>query len=357
MPKSTGSNRPGPSRKPRGKAPGNAQSTTAPNPVPKGPARKRRRKSGPGDRLKAVLAAGLIISIALALSILLLIIRPVKAPSGGPALPESSSGTEAGTPSGDLPETGAALPSKDQDPAPVSGLKPPAERPGLLYRGTLVFVIDDGGNNLGELEPFLALPGALTIAVLPGLPYSAEAARRVRAAGKELILHQPMEALGEENPGPGALYAGMSAAEIRDIIIHNIEEIGPVAGINNHQGSKITMDQEAMETILALCRERGIYFLDSRTTADTAAPGVAARLGMSIGERDVFLDNVRDTGAIRGYLQSGLERAALRGKAVMIGHAWSPETAQVLGELYPSLIAEGWTLSTLSVLLAGEVRR
>jgi len=56
-------------------------------------------------------------------------------------------------------------------------------------RGTLVFVIDDAGNNLQELEPFLRIPFPLTIAVLPGLPHSAEAAKRIRAAGKEVILH------------------------------------------------------------------------------------------------------------------------------------------------------------------------
>lgn len=199
----------------------------------------------------------------------------------------------------------------------------------------------------------MRFPGPLTIAVLPGLPYSAEAARRIRAAGKEVFLHQPMEALGGQDPGPGAVYAGMSAEEIRRIVNRNIDEIGPVAGMNNHQGSKITMDETAMETVLALCRERGIYFLDSRTTADTAAPEAAKRLGIKIGARDVFLDNEQEKASMVSYVQTGLERARSRGSAVMIGHTWSPELAATLTELYPDLIKQGYVLSTVSALMKG----
>ncbi|MDR0601480.1 MAG: divergent polysaccharide deacetylase family protein, partial [Treponema sp.] len=199
----------------------------------------------------------------------------------------------------------------------------------------VVFMIDDAGNNLRELEPFLHFPGPLTIAVLPGLPNSAEAARRIRAAGKEVFLHQPMEAVGGQDPGPGAVYSGMDGETIRSVIRANLAEVGPVAGMNNHQGSRITMDEKAMEIILALCREEGIYFLDSRTTAETAVPETARRLGITIGERDVFIDNNRERSSMLKYIEEGLAKARRRGSAVMIGHAWSPGLAPVLAELYP----------------------
>ena len=70
-------------------------------------------------------------------------------------------------------------------------------------RAMLAVILDDAGYSLEELQPFLDLPGPLTVAVLPNLPHSAEAARRVLAAGKDLILHCPMEADGGEDPGPG----------------------------------------------------------------------------------------------------------------------------------------------------------
>jgi hypothetical protein len=185
--------------------------------------------------------------------------------------PEKSSPVKTAPVKTTVPKT----PSPKETPASIKMTAPPELPPQPKHRGTLVFIIDDAGNNLQELEPFLRFSGPLTIAVLPGLPHSAEAARRIRAAGKEVFLHQPMEAIGGQNPGPGAIYAGMGAAEIVAILSKNIAEIGPVAGMNNHQGSKITMDQQIMETVLAFCREQGICFLDSRTSAETAVPAAA----------------------------------------------------------------------------------
>jgi polysaccharide deacetylase 2 family uncharacterized protein YibQ len=217
--------------------------------------------------------------------------------------------------------------------------------------GTLVFVIDDAGNNLRELEPFLRIPFPLTIAVLPGLSHSAEAARRIRAAGKEVFLHQPMEALGGQDPGPGAIYSGMSGDEIRSILKRNIAEIGPVAGINNHQGSKVTMDRTMMDTVLAFCAEQGLCFLDSRTTAETAVPAAAKSMSIKIGQRDVFIDNEQDAESMLHFISGGLGRARQNGSAVLIGHTWSPELAPLLAEQFPLLIKQGYSIKTASDII------
>ncbi|MCL2443050.1 MAG: divergent polysaccharide deacetylase family protein [Treponema sp.] len=236
---------------------------------------------------------------------------------------------------------------------PVSTVIPPVINPVTPDRvvqnqGTLVFVIDDAGNNLRELEPFLSIPGPLTIAVLPGLPYSAEAARRIRAAGKEVILHQPMEAIGGQNPGPGAIYSNMSADEVRAVLSRNIAEVGPVAGMNNHQGSKITMDKNIMQIILAFCSEHNIYFLDSRTTAETVAGELASQMGIKFAERNVFIDNEQNKEAMLRYIAGGLTRAQRNNSAIMIGHTWSPELAPLLKEQFPLLMEQGYTIKTAS---------
>jgi len=241
--------------------------------------------------------------------------------------------------------------SSNTDPSAVRAVPVSSAQRPPQNTGTLVFVIDDAGNNLHELEPFLRIPGPLTIAVLPGLPYSAEAARRIRAAGKEVILHQPMEALGAQNPGPGAIYSGMGGEEIRSILARNIAEIGPVSGINNHQGSKISMDGEIMEIILSFCAERGLFFLDSRTTAETVIPSLARRLGMKIAERDTFLDNEQDRDSMLRYITTGLARAQRNGSAVMIGHVWSPALAPLLAEQYSILTIQGYTIKTVSDII------
>jgi polysaccharide deacetylase 2 family uncharacterized protein YibQ len=241
--------------------------------------------------------------------------------------------------------------SKPAPVVPAAGTSSHNTAKPIEEKGVLVFVIDDAGNNLHELEPFLRIPGPLTIAVLPGLPHSAEAARRIRTAGKEVILHQPMEALGGQNPGPGAIYSNMGADEIRAVLRRNIEEVGPVKGINNHQGSMITMNGNIMKIILAFCAENNLFFLDSRTTADTAVPVLAKQMGMKIAERDVFIDNEQNKDAMREFITSGLARAQKNGKAVMIGHTWSSELAPLLAEQFPLLRNRGFTIKTVSDII------
>jgi polysaccharide deacetylase 2 family uncharacterized protein YibQ len=267
--------------------------------------------------------------------------QPAKTPARVPTAPTAKPAPESASPvPKQTPAASIAKPAAIPEPPP----KP-------KYQGTLVFIIDDAGNNLQELEPFLRFPGPLTIAVLPGLPHSAEAARRIRAAGKEVFLHQPMEAIGGQAPGPGAIYAGMTAAEIVALLKQNVAEIGPIAGMNNHQGSKITADQQAMETVLAFCRDQGICFLDSRTTAETAVPVAARNLGVKIGERNIFIDNEQTRASMNRYIESGLTLASQKGSAVMIGHTWSPELAPLLADLYQNLTAQGYTFATASSLI------
>jgi len=261
------------------------------------------------------------------------------------AAPPAAPNPERVNPTASNTVPSAAAPSAVSTVPASSAQRPPQNT------GTLVFVIDDAGNNLRELEPFLRIPGPLTIAVMPGLAYSAEAARRIRAAGKEVILHQPMEAIGAQNPGPGAIYSGMKEEEIISILTRNAAEIGPIVGINNHQGSKISMDGEIAEIILKFCIEQGIFFLDSRTTAETVFPSYARRLGIKIAERDVFLDNEQDKNSMLRYITSGLTRAQRNGSAIMIGHVWSPELAPLLAEQFPVLTIQGYAIRTVSDMM------
>jgi len=322
---------------------------------------RKTKKWSSAEMGQALLLTAAIIAVSVIIAIVIL--RVAATTTEAPATitetpappPEVAATTEAKTtPAPKAPEVAATkTPPPKTTPAPkvTPAPKAPPELP-PPHRGTLVFIIDDAGNSLQELEPFLRFPGPLTIAVLPGLPHSVESARRIRAAGKEVLLHQPMEAVNGPAPGPGALYAGMNAHAILAILNKNIAEIGPVAGMNNHQGSKITADQQMMETVLRFCREQGIHFMDSRTTAHTTAPAIAQRLGMKIGERNIFIDNEQSRSAMDRAIKDGLALAVRNGSAVMIGHAWSPELAPLLTSLYENLIAQGYTFSTVSALLS-----
>ncbi|MBN2874454.1 MAG: divergent polysaccharide deacetylase family protein [Spirochaetales bacterium] len=219
------------------------------------------------------------------------------------------------------------------------------------FRGYLIFVIDDAGHNTWQLEPFLALPFPLTIAVLPGLPHTAEAAKMVRLAGKELILHQPMEAIDGLDPGPGSIRSDMDDASIRATIRKNLAELPGAVGMNNHMGSKATSDIRVMSAVLDEAAHAGIYFIDSLTIGDSVVHSVASLMRQSTWERTVFLDNTPDRASILHYIEAGAKVAEKRGYAVMIGHVWSAELAQTLSDLYPQLIEQGFSLSTVSRIM------
>lgn len=230
---------------------------------------------------------------------------------------------------------------------PPSGTTSPAKR----SKGILVFVIDDVGHNTWQLQPFLDLPFPITLSVLPGLPLTGQSAAMIRKAGKELMLHQPMEALNGLDPGPGAIRADMDDETIRRTLRQNLAQVPGAAGMNNHMGSKATSDSRVMSTILDETAAAGIYFLDSLTVSDSVVHSVASLMRQSTWERTVFLDNTPDKASILHYIAEGTKTAEKRGYAVMIGHVWSAQLAQTLADLYPSLIEQGFSLSTISRIM------
>ena len=247
---------------------------------------------------------------------------------------------------------------KSEEPKPVPAAPAPAPAsskskynfPKAKNNAQLIFVFDDGGQNLNHLAPFLKLPFPITVAVLPQLTHSKEAAAQVRMAGFEVMLHQPMQAVNASvNPGPGAIKPEMDEGQIKTILFQNTTEIGPIAGMNNHEGSAITADAEKMAVVLQFCSQEGIYFLDSRTNVETKVPYVAGELGYSYYERNIFLDNEKTNENALKELKKGLDLANKNGSVIMIGHIWSADFLPAfLQDVYPELKEKGYTFSVVS---------
>lgn len=350
---------------------------------PKAKARPRRKSGRRPSRSSAktyILTSLLLIASALVVTVAALAWKASRAglaepqavgprPSPLPSLAdEFTSGQEALALGGESRDAQGPLRASDaptrspRPPSPSPALKRPAslslgeggghERPGP-ERGSLVIVIDDVGMNLEQLEPFLRFPGPITFAILPGLPYSRAAAQRIGAAGKELILHQPMEAEGGQNMGPGGILGSMNEFEVLAVLSSNIAGLPGARGINNHMGSAGTQDLALMRSIMGFTRDRGLYFLDSRTTSKTLGVQAAAAENAEIWERDVFLDNESDRESQERMIREGMGIAEKKGRAVMIGHVWSSELAGLLMDMYPELVAEGYSLSSISRLMRG----
>lgn len=229
-------------------------------------------------------------------------------------------------------------------------------------KGYVVLILDDGGNSLEELQKYLSLDMPLTVSVLPHLQHSVESARRVRLAGKELMLHQPMQAVNENiDPGKGAIRPSMDETALRAALAENISQIGPISGMNNHEGSLITADMSSMSYVLDECDNRKIYFVDSRTNKDSVVKDVAQIRGMKVYERNTgFIDDgingkssdsakqKANEATMLARINTGLKFAEKNGSVVMIGHVRSHNLDKILKENYQKWLDEGYAFTTIS---------
>lgn len=245
--------------------------------------------------------------------------------------------------------------AKKEAPRPVPlEPRPPQKKvereiPENKVTGKIAIVIDDLGQDFEISQLFMEIDKSITISILPGLPYSQKIAKEAKNRGHDIILHLPMEPEGypDINPGNRALLSSMSRDELIGLLRENISSVPYIKGLNNHMGSKLTANAAIMEIIFAELKGKNYFFLDSRTNGDSKAYQTARRFGLKAGNRDIFLDNEKQSGEIKKML-AHLESVALKnGKAVAIGHPYS-ETLAALKEGLPSLYAKGLRLVPLS---------
>lgn len=272
----------------------------------------------------------------------------VNASASTPATNSSTAATSSTPATASLSST--AVSNVPVNPVTSTNTKENFNFPKAVNSAQLIFVFDDGGQNIKQLQSFLTLKFPITIAVLPQLAHSKESADLIRKSGNELMLHQPMQAVNSSvNPGPGAITPDMDESKIISTLFQNITEIGPIAGFNNHEGSAITADAEKMEVILRVASQEGIYFMDSRTNSETKVPYVAREMGYSYYERNIFLDNEKTRENVLSELNKALVYANKNGSVIMIGHIWSADfLPEILNEVYPELVEKGYTFSTVS---------
>jgi polysaccharide deacetylase 2 family uncharacterized protein YibQ len=222
-------------------------------------------------------------------------------------------------------------------PAPT--LPPPAPEPmASLARARIAIVIDDLGNDRDALERIARWPFAVGGAVLPGLPGSVDAARRLAASGKEVLLHLPMEPDGYPavQPGPGVVLRSDDDEKIAHIVTEDLASVPGAVGVNNHMGSAATADLRVMRAVVRVLAQRGLFLLDSRTSEATVARRVADEADLPAVSRRVFLDAVPTTAAIERSYRELLATARRDGAALAIGHP-HPATLDLLERELPRL--------------------
>jgi polysaccharide deacetylase 2 family uncharacterized protein YibQ len=205
----------------------------------------------------------------------------------------------------------------------------------------LAVILDDLGSDRAAADAIFALPYPLTISVLPHHAHSVEIAEQAHRRGYEVLLHLPMQSVGNETPEAQELHPGMPADDIPVLFEQMIESVPNATGVNNHQGSEATADPALMEELMPVLQKWNLFYVDSRTTAATVAYDTAQRLGVRSAFRNVpFLDDVREVSAVRKQIELALRGAKEKGEAIAIGHPHQA-TLEALSEVLPQAEARG----------------
>jgi polysaccharide deacetylase 2 family uncharacterized protein YibQ len=218
---------------------------------------------------------------------------------------------------------GPAAEAKQKEEVPPS---PPENR--------VAIIIDDMGTSLEALQEVCDLGQPVTISILPLSPFAEETARIAHENGLEVMLHLPGESLNHQegnNSTAGLIRSGMNEEDVRSLVEESLSRVPYVEGVNNHMGSKITQEEPVMRPILDLLKSRDLYFIDSRTTAESIAFDLARKMGLRTAYRNIFLDSSVGLDFSKKKIIDLFRLSQKKGKAIGIGHPF-PETLQALRE-------------------------
>jgi polysaccharide deacetylase 2 family uncharacterized protein YibQ len=231
---------------------------------------------------------------------------------------------------------------------PLSARVKPAAAHGSRHP-ELAIILDDVGYDRAAADALLSLPFTVTLSVLPHLPLSSQVAEEAYRRGDEVMLHLPMQSEAAAEEGV-ELRVGMNAEQVNSALTEMLETVPHATGVNNHEGSRATADPALMEALMPALRQRGLFFIDSRTTAATVAYDTAKQSGVHAASRRVFLDDEVSASAIRAQLDLAARDALRDGSAIAIGHP-HPETIAALADGVPTLESRGIRLVFASQLV------
>lgn len=229
----------------------------------------------------------------------------------------------------------------------------------LLFAGAsladqprIAIIIDDLGYHLANGQRAIELPGTVSYSFLPGSPRAYALAKRAHAAGKEVLLHLPLQAYADdESVEPAEIHIDMSRESIERTFSEALNAVPHVVGINSHRGSLLTRHPGHMMWLMQeIAKREQLFFVDSYTTHHSVAMQIAEETGVETTRRDVFLDPDRSPETVAREFERMKELARRRGEVVAIGHPY-PATLDLLEQELPRLVEEGFELVTVSEIV------
>ena len=217
-----------------------------------------------------------------------------------------------------------------QETAPPKGAQP-----------KMAIILDDWGHNLALTKLAVDMRRPLTLSVLPNLAHSRSIAETAHANGLAVIVHMPMQPIDEdETLEPHTIQVDMPQTTILAYLDEAVSAIPYAEGMNNHMGSAATSDARMMRIVLSHLKKKNLFFVDSKVISSTVGPAIAKETGIRFAQRDVFIDNVLRSEAIKERLRDAEKIALKTGLVVVIGHD-KKATLNALAEMIPDIESKG----------------
>lgn len=220
--------------------------------------------------------------------------------------------------------------------------------PSLALAAKLAIVIDDLGYQPMPAA-LSALPPQVSVSILPDTPYDRATSQRAHQQRRDVLLHMPMEPLHRAPLEMTTLTQDMDQQTMQHVLRKGLQRVPDAIAVNNHMGSALTQNPQAMDWVMEVLSEQGLFFLDSRTTAKSVALKQAKQQNVPALRRHVFLDHLSTEKFVNQQLSRAVHQAKKNGYAIAIGHPY-PITLNALSRAIPDLEEQGIQLVRLSEL-------
>lgn len=282
---------------------------------------------------------------------------PMARPGPPPPRTRVQAGTATPPSTSDNPQTAAIVPAPPGAPDGQGGLatwqkyatpfdvNDPRPRIGIV-------ILDLGLSSAATEAALQGLPPAVTLAFSPYAENLANWLNLARASGHEALLGLPMEPANfpARDPGPRTLLTSLSPRENLDRLDWVLSRVSGYVGVTNNMGSRFTASAEALRPVLTTLRDRGLIFVDARTTPRSVAASLATSLGLPRAINDRLIDQQAARAGIDAMLADVEKVARETGSAVAMGQPY-PVTFERLAAWLPTLEGKGIALAPITALL------
>ena len=241
-----------------------------------------------------------------------------------------------------------------REPWMVYGRKvPPA---GNLPR--LAVVVSGLGLSADATDRAINLPKEVTLSFTPYGPQLETDVATARQAGHEVLLDLPMEPISypADDPGPHTLLTSLNPSDNIARLDWLLGRFKAYVGVINHMGSRFTASPDSLRPILHALKDRGLMFVDSRSTSKSVAAGLARQMQLPTAVNDRFIDHEPTRGAIDQSLAAAEGKARARGVTLVVARPF-PVTLERMAEWLPMLESRGIEIVPITAIADKQASR